>query len=158
MQFADAAKKVDTYELELKKAFDIKDDNVARFKANAPAEFVKRYETQRAKYINGLTGDKLRIMEDILISKSVYSQANYGFLDQYFDVGKKRINTPQEFASAKIWAVSDYGYTNTDVLKTDPHWSTYIYHFDGMKLINETRNRGPGTTAPASEFVFKPKK
>lgn len=156
LAFADAEKKVPEMKQQLKVAFDLRNDEAGRFKANAPAEFVERYEKQRAKYINGLTDDKLRIMEDILISKSVYSQPNYGFLDQYFDVGKKEINTPQEFANAKIWAVSGYGYTNTDVLKTDPHWSIYIYHFNGMKLVKETRNRGPGTVAPASEFVYKP--
>jgi hypothetical protein len=155
--FAVASKKAETFEADLKKAFAQKDDQSAVFRNTQGPENMKRYEAFRAKYISGLSGDKLKVMEDILISNGLYSNEGPAFLDQWYDEGKKPIRTPQDFQKAKIWATTNYAYTNTDVLKQDPHWRVDAYHFDGMSLVNKTTTRGAGTSAPASEFKFKPK-
>lgn len=152
ISFSEAAKKAETFEKDFKLLFDQKDDPIKVFKNTQPPANLARYEKFRSAYTKGLTGDKLLLMDEILITNVVYAQDPPKFLEQYYTENKVPINSPEDFAKAKIWATTNYVYANTDVLKTDPHWRVYISHFDGMKLINTTSKRGSGTTAPLSEF------
>jgi hypothetical protein len=158
MTFAEMDKQASGIEGEFKKAMKMKDDKLAVFKDGQTPANLKRYEAFRAKYTKGLSGDKLKIMEeDILINSVSYSKEPPFFLKTFYDVGKKPLKTPQDFADAQIWASTDVVYANDDHLKTDPHWRVYISHFKAMKLVNSTSTRGSGKAAPDSEFKFKAK-
>lgn len=152
---AEAEKQLPTLATKMKAAFAIKDDDVARFKAYQSPERIKSYEKLRAQFASVLTGDKMAKMELMIVHEGVFG-ANPYLGGKFYDVGKKEIKTPEEFAKAKIWATTWTSYADNDYLKNDPHWRIDAWHFDGMKLVNETSWRGDGTTAPNSEFVYRP--
>jgi hypothetical protein len=145
-----------TIEADYKAAFAADpNDKIGQFKASQPPECIKRYEAFKAEMTKGLSGDKLRIMnEEILITAVAYYDPPK-FIVGYYGEGKKLLTTPEDFANAKIWATTDYVFASDDTLKTDPHWRVYVYHFDGMKVVHKTSDRGPGKVAPDSYFQFK---
>lgn len=166
--FEEAAKIIPSLEKRLKKAFEVKDDKIERFRNNlteySEERFpgsLKRYDAQRAKFTKGLSGDKLSIMEDMLMKESLSSytsEKGYGFRVTFYDVDRVEIETAGDFAKAKIWGYEYSDFASDDYLKLHPRWYVWIKHFDKMKLVNETKKQGNGIEVPASEYVFKPKK
>ncbi|HEX8915593.1 MAG TPA: hypothetical protein VF796_24785 [Humisphaera sp.] len=150
--FAKAAERAATIEAAFRAAFDQKDDKVATFKNGQTPETLKRYEAFRAAMVAGLTGDKLRIMEQEVLIEAVVYQDPPKFIRGYYGEGKRLLTKPADFAEAKIWVTADHAYASDDTLKRDPHWRVHVYHFDGMKLTHETAERGPGTEAPAKYY------
>ena len=147
---ADQAAKIDQ---EFRTAFRQKDDRLAVFRNGQTAENLRRYESFRAQYTHGLSGDKLRIMdEEILVNGVVYAQDPPKFFIAYYGEGKKLLTKPSDFANASVWATADYVYASDDALKRDPHWRAEVHHFDGMKLVKTTSHRGAGKSAPESLF------
>jgi hypothetical protein len=153
MTFADAARLAGSIEADFKKAFGQKDDKIAVFKNGQTPETLARYDAFKAKMTEGLSGDKLRLMnEEVLIEAVVYATEPPKFIRAYYGEGRKQLLTPADFAAARIWVTADHAYASDDALKRDPHWRVSAYHFDGMKLVRTVQDRGPGKEAPAKFF------
>jgi hypothetical protein len=150
--FTEAVQQALKIEQEFKRAFQEKDDPAAIFRNGQTPANLKRYEAFKAQFTKGLSGDKLRIMNGILMQGVVYAQDPPKFFIGYYGEGKKLLTTPEAFAKAAVWATADYAYASDDTLKRDPHWRAEVHHFDGMKLVKTTNHRGPGKSAPEALF------
>src|SRR3569623_1245024 len=103
----DAAEQAEKILAEFKTAVGQKDDKIATFKNGQTPENLMRYDAFRAEMTKGLSGDKLRIMEDVLIEGVVYAQDPPKFFIAYYGEGKKLMTKPEDFAAAKLWATPD---------------------------------------------------
>lgn len=153
--FSKAIDEAARIEGDIKFAFGMNKDPMWKFRNGQTPENLKRYEVFRAQFAKGLSGDKLRIMDEILITAVVYAQDPPKFFIGYYGEGKKLLTRPEQFASSRIWATSDHVYASDDTLKRDPHWRITVHHFDGMKLVHTTNERGSGTEAPIGLYAYR---
>jgi hypothetical protein len=91
---------------------------------------------KRAPFAAALSGDKLRIFDEVFGVSLVCSGRN-----------GRTLYTPQEYAASPIWAKTTY---NGNVYP--PTWTVTVYRFDGMRLVGTERKTGTGSGAPSSAY------
>ncbi len=109
--------------------------SVSRQAGGILAEIDAAYRAQRAPFLAALSGDRLRVFEEV-----------FGLELKCYGPGGNVLQTPEEYASAEFWAT--VGYPPGIV----PLWCMDVYRWDGMALEKMEKMDGIGPFPASAEF------